>query len=140
MPTVTLTNKLEVLHAKFDILVSSYATKGEKLAALAEMKDFAAILMFEKNQKDIDIYAHGGITLIKMMKNINNVNLHTIAQLKDSIESKFLYTLLLLDNDAGAYIKMPQIHDQDIVFPSNDLLTYYLGVKNTLSLIESCVI
>ena len=140
MSNVTLTNKLEVLHAKLDIIVSSYATKGEKLAALAEMKDFAAILMFEKNPKDVDIYAHGGITLIKMMKNMNSVTMHTIAQLKDKIESKFLHTLLLLDKDAGAYIKMPQIYDQDIVFPSNDLLTYYLGVKNTLSLIEPCII
>jgi len=140
MSNVTLTNKLEVLHAKLDIIVSSYATKGEKLSALAEMNDFAAILMFEKNQKDVEIYAQGGITLIKMMKNMNNVNLHTIAHLKDSIESKFFHTLLLLDKDAGAYIKMPQICDKDIVFPSNDLLTYYLGVKNTLSLIEPCVI
>ncbi|AET42785.1 hypothetical protein EXVG_00136 [Emiliania huxleyi virus 202] len=140
MSNVTLTNKLEILHAKLDIIVSSYATKGEKLSALAEMKDFAAILMFEKNQKDVEIYAQGGITLIKMMKNMNNVNVHTIAHLKDSIESKFFHTLLLLDKDAGAYIKMPQIYDKDIVFPSNDLLTYYLGVKNILSLIEPCVV
>ncbi|AEO97783.1 hypothetical protein EhV334 [Emiliania huxleyi virus 86] len=140
MANVTLINKLEVLHAKLDIVVSSYTTKGEKISALSELKDYNAILMFQKNQNDAAIYAQGGITLIKMMKNMTNVNKHTIAHLKDSVESKFFHTLLLLDKDAGAYIKMPQIYDKDIVFPSPDLLTYYLGVKNTLSLIEPCIV
>lgn len=140
MANVTLINKLEVLHAKLDIVVSSYATNGEKISALSELKDYNAILMFQKNQKDAEIYAHGGITLIKMMKNMTTVNQHTIAHLKDSVESKFFHTLLLLDKNAGAYIKMPQLYDKDIVFPSSDLLTYYLGVKNTLSLIEPCIL
>ena len=137
---VSLINKLEVLQTKLEIIASSYASKSDKLTTLFELNDYDAITMFQKNNKDAIIYAQGGIALINMVKKMDNVSKHTIAFLKDQIESKFANTLMMLDPVSTTCMKLPQLNEKDIVFGSVDLLTYYLGVKNTLTKLEACIV
>ena len=137
---VTLANKLEVLQSKLEIIGSNYASKSEKLTTLFELNEYDVITMFQKNEKDAVIYAQGGITLINMVKRMDNISRHTIAFLKDQIESKFAHTLVMLDPVSTTCVKLPQLNEKDIVFGSVDLLTYYLGVKNTLTKLEACIV
>lgn len=137
---VTLANKLEVLQSKLEIIASNYASRSDKLTTLFELNEYDVITMFQKNEKDAVIYAQGGIALINMIKRLDNVTKHTIAFLKDQIDSKFANTLMMLDPVSTTYMKLPPPNEKDVVFGSVDLLTYYLGVKNTLVHISPCIV